>query len=150
MKNLLVVILCVFCLSPFLSAQQYGRVVNGPDQIQYYDAKDSLIKLEYIDTNGKLKNTPLGYAVMKFKRDNHGNIIEQSYFDENGKPATDELGVSKWVMKYNVRNQKTYQAEYGTNGKILKSTGSVHHIIFEWFYDDNGKLLKTVTTEYYE
>jgi hypothetical protein len=148
MKKLAIV---SFLLSiSFLSySQEYKRIEKGLSQTIYFDSKDSVLRVDFLDSRGDLRDNAYGYAIVKYERDANGNITEQSYFHADGKPAIDDLGVSKWVMKYNERSQKIYQAEFGTDGKLLVSSGSIHHIVFEWKYDQNGKLTKIVTTEHF-
>lgn len=129
---------------------KYHHTTSGPGQIQYYDVKDSLVRLDYVDQHGKLRDNEFGVATITFKRDLNGNITEQAYYTASGSPAVDNLGVHKWIMKYNNRSQKIYQATLDVNGEILRSNDKVHHIVFEWIYDDQGRLVKIVTTEYYQ
>lgn len=152
MKNIIIVstLMTLVFSSTSLYSQTVKRVSDGPGQKVYFDAKDSVIRVDWLDLNGKLKNTDYGYAILKYKRDSNGNITEQSYFDQNEKPTVDNLNVHKWIIKYNEFGQKTYQAEFGMDGKLLKSKGNEHHMIWEWTYDKTGKLLKVVTTENYD
>jgi hypothetical protein len=142
-----VFIFCFLSISIFSYSQKYNRIEQGLNQIIYFDSKDSVLRVDFLDLKGDLRDNEYGYAILEYKRDNHGNIIEQAYFHADGKPAIDNLGVSKWVTKYNERNQRIYQAEFGIDGKLLVSNDKIHHIVFEWEYDKDGKLIKIVTTE---
>jgi YD repeat-containing protein len=138
-----------------ITAFAFLKIVNAQDSnwkktafgttVQYHNSNGKLMESWNVDTNEKLVNNDLGFAIVKYKYDKNGNIIEQEHLDPQRNPAVDNLGVAIWRFKYDKNNNKTYQGHFGIDGKLMITNDNIVYSEWFWKYTKEGELKKTIT-----
>ena len=87
-----------------------------------YDSAGNLIKRSYYGTDGGLKETSSGFAIVEFKYDGVGNEIRREYYGTNRllKANTDGVAAIEW--DYNSAGKEIANRSYDVNGKLLSKT----------------------------
>ncbi|MBO5123534.1 MAG: zinc ribbon domain-containing protein [Spirochaetaceae bacterium] len=96
------------------------RKVHAAAEI--YDGAGNLIKRSYYGTDGGLKETSSGFAIVEFKYDGVGNEIRREYYGRNRllKANTDGVAAIEW--DYNSAGKEIANRSYDVNGKLLSKT----------------------------
>ena len=129
----------VHAQNPRWKKRAHGTTVN------YYHSDGKLMESWNVDKNGKLLNSNLGFAIIKYKYDKKGNITKQSHLDSLRNPSVDNLGVSIYKFKYDKNNNKIYQGHFGKDGKLMLTNNNILHTEWFWKYTKDNKLKKTKT-----
>lgn len=100
--------------------------------VSFYNAMRLCDSQSFYGVDGKLKNTPAGYATIKIKYNNQNQRTEISYYGANGKPADCNGGWHKEVYVY--KNGKENQCFlYDRSNRKIASASKVNG---EWVFND--------------
>ena len=113
-----------------------------------YDSNNHNILSYSTDLSDVKKNYPgMGYAEVKRKFDDRGNVTEETYFDASGKAAVDEQKAHKRIKRYDERNNYVYEKNLGKDDKPLKGTDVNPEAKIS--YDEYGSIITIVCYDGY-
>ena len=138
--------------------------------IATYDASGNREELRNLDQNGQLVFVASdGYATIKYKHDNRGNVteinrydanmklignierfqydqrdnkIEIAYYDRNNNQVLGQRGYFKIVSVYDDRNQEIEQRFYNTSNRVFAPKGDSYAIV-RYQFDNRGNEIET-------
>ena len=105
-----------------------------------YDDCHNFIEISYHTASGALCLSSNGYAVRRFTRDRHGDIVAQQDLDETGAPTINGQGFSLVESKYDEKGRNVEERLFdSSHGPCLSVDGCA---VVRREYDDSGRLTK--------
>lgn len=99
-----------------------------------FDERGNLLETKPIGVDGKPSSA---YLIIRYKYDDHDNVVEEALFRANGKPGLNADNFHKRLSTYNNRNQVIERRYYGTDGKLINYKED-RFAIERCEYDDRG------------
>jgi hypothetical protein len=103
------------------------------------------VERKYYGLNGKLATLIAGYAMRKMAYDRRGNEVRRTFYDREGRRIfwRRALGnVSQIRMRYDVRDRKIEEANYGLKDEPIEIKKGFHRTV--WRYNRTGSLVKVL------
>ncbi|ESP94631.1 hypothetical protein [Pseudoalteromonas luteoviolacea] len=119
------------------------QVVNheGVHTVKYlFQGNKYPLLRRHLDVKGQLKESSLGVAEYRFKRDSKGRRISEIRFDGAGNVVPEHNGFYEARFAFDNNDYATYRKGFDKNGHIMEGPNGYATAYF-WF-DENGTFLK--------
>ncbi|MBS1935664.1 MAG: hypothetical protein JST96_16810, partial [Bacteroidetes bacterium] len=80
-------------------------------------------------------------AIIRYKRDEKGNVLERAYYDEKGLPVTNQAGIARIVYSYDDRGLMTSKSYFDDTLAPADDESAVHE--YHYQHDSLGRIIST-------
>jgi len=110
--------------------------------IAIYNVFGFMDEKKFLDNNGQaIYVKSFGYAGIRYKYDNRGNITEIAYYDKDERPALGPKGFFRAVSEFNNRNQKIEERYYNAANRLFAPKQDKYAMI-RYKYDNKGNQIE--------
>jgi hypothetical protein len=120
-------------------AEVYDQRANGDPILLFglckmarygFDERGNPVETYCLRQDGQLSKS--SFAVSKNKFDDDGQMVESAYFDGDGHPVPGPLGAFQEKITYDLDENITEYAAYGTNGRPIVNSNGFHKRVREF------------------